>query len=196
MMKAMRIAVMIIAAVALLAACGGSNPRPDAPIQDMGAPDWVVKGGGAGESKDSGKVFYGVGQASGIKNNSLLRQTADNRARADIAKTFQFYSASLMKDYMSSTMAADPNVTSEEQHVESAIKTVTSITMNGVQIVDHWQNPTTMEMFSRARLDLEAFKNNLEQSKELNQKVKEYIKQNADRLHDDLERETQKLEGK
>lgn len=196
MRKSIRVAVMIVAAMALLIGCGGSKPRADAPIQDIGAPDWVVKGGGATSDKDNAKVFYGVGSASGIKNQSLLRQTSDNRARNDLAKVFQYYSASLMKDYMSSTMATDPNVTSEEQHVESAIKTVTSITMNGVQIVDHWQNPTTMEMFSRARLDIAAFKDNLEQAKELDQKVKEYIKQNADRLHDDLERETQKIEGK
>jgi hypothetical protein len=191
MKTALRVILLIVVGAVLLVGCGGA--KPDAPTQDIQAPDWVIQGGGAGADPSS-KVFYGVGSASGIKNMSLLRTTADNRARADLAKVFQFYSASLMKDYMASTLADDPNVTSEEQHVEQAVKTVTSITLSGVLIVDHWQNPSTMEMFSRAKIDLDAFKGNLEKAKELDQRVKEYIKQNADRLHDDLERQTEKLE--
>ncbi len=95
-----------------------------------------------------------------------------------------------MKDYMSSTLADDPNVSSEEQHVEQAIKTVTSQTLSGVQIVDHWQNPATMDIFSLAKIDLDAFKDNMGKAKQLDSRVKEYIKQNADRLHDELERQT------
>ena len=94
--------VMVVAAMGMLIACGGT--KADTPIQDLKAPDWVVQGGGAMEVEGK-KVFHGVGSASGIKNMSLLRSTADNRARNDIAKVFQFYSASLMKDYASSTLA-------------------------------------------------------------------------------------------
>ncbi len=181
--------VMVLATLGLLVACGGGGTRADTPIQDLNAPEWVINGGGAMEEEGK-KVFYGVGSASGIRNQSLLRTTADNRARNDIAKVFQFYSASLMKDYMASTIADDPNVTSEEQHVEQAIKTVTSQTLSGVSVAGHWQHPSTMEMFSLVRLDLDAFKGKLDESKQLDQRVKEYIKQNSDRLHDDLERQT------
>ncbi|HDO23313.1 MAG TPA: hypothetical protein ENG86_10800 [Nitrospirae bacterium] len=122
-----------------------------------------------------------------------MRQTADDRARNEVAKIFQFYTASLAKDYMASTMAGDPNATSEEQHVEQAIKTVTSMTLSGVEIVDHWDNPKTGELFSLARLDLAAFKNNLQRARELNGKVRDYIRQNADRLHKELEKEEDKM---
>ena len=189
MRKKIALLLLVTASFWLLAACGGI--KPDTPIQEMKkAPDWVVHGGGALDV-DNTKTFYGVGSATGIRNMSLLRTTADNRARNDLAKVFQFYSASLMKDYMSSTIADDPNVSSEEQHVEQAIKTVTSQTLSGVQIVDHWQNPATMEMFSLAKIDLDAFKDKLEKVKELDSRVKEYIKQNADRLHDELEGQSQ-----
>ncbi len=188
MRRRIALLLLVIASVWLLAACGGI--KADTPIQEMKkAPDWVVHGGGAIDT-DNTKTFYGVGSATGIRNMSLLRTTADNRARNDLAKVIQFYSASLMKDYMSSTIADDPNVTSEEQHVEQAIKTVTSQTLSGVQIVDHWQNPATMEMFALAKIDLDAFKDNLEKVKQLDGRVKDYIKQNADRLHDDLERQS------
>jgi hypothetical protein len=147
-----------------------------------------MKGSGA-FGGDRGKVFYGVGSASGIRNFSLLRTTADNRARNEIAKTFEFYTASLMKDYSASTMAGDPNVTSEEQHVEQAIKTVTSQTLSGVEIVDHWQDPNTGEFFSLARMDLEAFKDAFQKQQQLSERVRDYVRQNADRLHDQLDAE-------
>jgi hypothetical protein len=187
MKKRIAVFMIIVFSLALLTACG--NVKPDTPIQKLKAPDWVINGGGAMEEEGK-KVFYGVGSASGIKNMSLLRSTADNRARNDLAKTFQFYSASLMKDYMSSTIANDPNVSSEEQHVEQAIKTVTSMTLSGVQVTGHWQHPSTLEMYSLVKLDLEAFKGNLDKAKELDERVKEHIKQNSDRLHDELERQT------
>ena len=162
------------------------------PIQDLKAPKWVVKGSGAFAS-ERGKIFYGVGSASNMENSSLLRTAADNRARNEVSKVFQFYTASLMKDYMASTSAGRPGVTAEEQHVEQAIKTVTAITLSGVEIVDHWQNPGTMEMFSLARLDLAAFKDSLDRAKELDAKTKEYIRQNAEKLHEQLEKEEQKM---
>ena len=197
-MKSFKGLACVLVLIFILTAIGCSGTKKIAkstPIQDLKAPEWVVKGSGA-FGGERGRIFYGVASAYGIKNLSLHREAADNRARNEIAKVFQFYTKSLMKDYMSSTMAGDPNVTSEGQLVEQAIKTVTSTTLSGVEIVDHWQNPATGELFSLARLDLQAFKDNLEKSKELNAKTKEYIRQNAERLHQELETEVDKLEKK
>ncbi len=182
---------MVLIGLALITGCASNKISPTTPIQELKAPDWVQKGSGA-FGGEQGKVFYGVASSYGIKNPSLARTAADNRAIAEISKTFQVYTASLMKDYMASTMAGDPNVTSEEQHVEQAIKTVTSMTISGVQIVDHWQNPATGEFFSLARLELDAFKDNLDKVKNLDKKVKEYIKENADKMHDELSKEEEK----
>lgn len=174
-----------------LAACGGSGTAGDAPANFQGIeyPEWVLKGSGA-YGGDAGRVFYGVGSVTGIKNHALARTTADNRARADLAKVFETYSASLMKDYMASTMAGD--ATSEEQHVENVIKTFSAQTLSGVQVVDHWFHPGDGTVFSLARLDLDSFTDNLEKMNELNGKVKEYVKKNAERAHMDLEREEEK----
>jgi len=152
----------------------------------MNAPDWVLKGSSA-YAKDKGRSFYGVASATNIGNSSLLRTAADNRARNDLAKSIQFYSASLMKDYMASTGGGQE--TAEEQHLEQAVKTVTIQTLSGVEIIDHWQNPETGELFSLAKLDLSAIKEAAEKSKELNSQVKEYVRKNADALHDQLEKE-------
>ena len=65
-----------------LAACGGP-------------PKWVQKGSGAFNEKDS-KAFYGVGAVVGVRNEPLAWDTAENRARAEIAKSFETYTGYLM----------------------------------------------------------------------------------------------------
>ena len=179
-----------------LAACGGGDKEKmegEAPANFKGIqyPDWVMKGSGAFGGEE-GKVFYGVGSVTGIKNHALARTTADNRARAEIAKTFETYSASLMKDYMASTTAGDMTASAEEQHVESVIKTFSAQTLSGVQIVDHWFHPGDGTVYALGRLDLQAFTDQLDQMKELNSKVRDYVRKNAERAFMDLEQEEAK----
>ena len=187
---------MMIASLAIFAAACGGKKEGDAPsaMQGMDYPEWVVKGSGA-FGGEAGRVFYGVGMVSNMKNPALARTTADNRARAEIAKIFETYSASLMKDYMASTNAGDPNTTSEEQHVEQAIKTFSAATLSGVQVVDHWFNQKDGSVFALARLDLQSFKDNVGKMNELNAAVKDYVKKNAEKAHMDLEKEEEKHTG-
>jgi hypothetical protein len=159
-------------------------------MQGIDYPEWVMKGSGA-FGGEKGRVFYGVGSVSGIKNHALARTTADNRARAEIAKTFEVYSASLMKDYMASTTAGDMSASSEEQHVEQAIKTFSAVTLSGVVIVDHWFHPDGT-VYALAQLDLNAFKDNLDKANELNAQVRDYVRKNAEKVHMDLEKEEAK----
>jgi len=195
MNKAAKIVMVIMIGLGLASGCAGTQPvTAKTPIQDLKAPEWVVKGSGA-FGGERGKVFYGIGSATNMQS-SLLRATSDNRARNEVAKVFQVYTSSLMKDYMASTSAGQAKVTSEEQHVEQAVKTVSAMTLSGVEIVDHWQNSATGELFSLARLDLAAFKDNLEKAKELDAKAKEYIRQNAERLHGQLAEEEKLKLGK
>src|SRR6478609_9438856 len=97
-----------------------------------GEPAWVTRGSGAFPSDK--KSFYSVGLANGIKNPALLRTTADNRARAEMVKVFETYSASLMKDYMASANGK------EEQAVEQAVKTLSAGSLTGAEIVDRYLN--------------------------------------------------------
>ena len=175
-----------------LSACGSSQATGNTPanLQGISFPAWVLKGGGA-FGGDTGRVFYGVGSVSGIQNHALARTTAENRARADLAKVFETYTASLMKDYMASTTAGDMSKSSEEQHVEQVIKTFSAQTLSGVQVVDRWFHPDGT-VYALARLDLESFMNNLDKMNELNGKVRDYVRKNAERAHMDLEREEAK----
>lgn len=195
MNKAAKIVMVIMISSGLASGCASTQPvTARTPIQDLKAPEWVVKSSGA-FAGERGKVFYGVQSAMNM-SSPLLRAAADNRARSEVAKVVQAYTASLMKDYMASTSAGQENVTSEEHHVEQAVKTVTAMTLSGVEIVDHWQNPATGELHSLARLDLATFVDNLEKAKGLDAKAKEYIRQNAERLHGQLAEEEKLRFGK
>ncbi len=132
-------------------------------------------------------------QQQGYKNYSLLRTTSENRSRNEVAKIFEVYTASLMTDYASSTTAEDFDSSSEEQHVEQAIKATVAVTLSGVEIVDHWEHPTKGIIFSLARLDLDEFGQNIDRLKNINSKVKEYVKENAERLHEKLMKEEKRL---
>lgn len=195
-MKAAKFYVVAMAAAGLgLAACGGSSEPKSEPqhLKNVDYPEWVMKGSGA-FGGEKGRVFYGVGSVSGIKNHALARTTADNRARSEIAKIFETYSASLMKDYMASTTAGDMSASSEEQHVENAIKTFSAATLSGVQVVNHWVAPDGT-WYALAELDLENFTDNLNKMNELNAQVRDYVRKNAERVHMDLEKEEAKRQG-
>ncbi len=183
---------LIVVGVAMaLVACGGGAPKSEpSNLKGIDYPEWVLKGSGA-FGGEAGRVFYGVGSVSGIKNHALARTTSDNRARAEIAKIFEVYSASLMKDYMASTTAGDMSASSEEQHVEQAIKTFSAQTLSGVQIVDHWFHPDGT-VYALAQLDLEGFTNALDRMKELSTEVRDYVRKNAEKVHMDLENEEAK----
>jgi len=186
-MKTKKLFVLFITlsmGILLVAGCA-TSPKPSADPASMG-PAWVMKGGGAFDV-EKGKVFYGVGIASGIKNKALLRQTADNRARAEIAKTMETYVATLAKDYMASTTAGDMSKSSEEQHVETALKTFSKTTLHGATIVDRWMDPSDGSMYSLCELDLFSFKDALDKYKELDKQVQDYVRENAEKLHGEME---------
>lgn len=161
-----------------LAACGG-------------APKWVTQGSGVMNTKDE-KAFYGVGSITGIMNEPLAWDAAENRARAEIAKNFQTYTAYLMKDYAASTNANDFTKSTEEQNVERAIKTFSAVTLNGVRPVERYKDKETGTYYVLAKLDLKDVKNKLEESKELSAEVRDFVRKNADRLFDKLEQEEAK----
>ena len=184
-MKAKHLLVLsIILTMAMITACA-QTPVKTADTAAMG-PQWVMKGSGAFDV-EGGKVFYGVGAAGGITNKALLRKTSDNRARAEIAQTLETYVAYLAKDYMASTTAGDMSKSSEEQHVEQALKTFTKATLHGAQIVDRWMDPADGTFYSLCELDMMAFKDALDSYKELDAKVRDYVRDNADRMHGELE---------
>jgi len=170
--------------ILVLVGCAGRSVKNE-------EPEWDKKGNGAILDKEQ-QAFYGVGAVMGIANKPLAKSTADNRARAEIAKVFETYSASLMRDYAASTTAGDFKKTSEEQNVEQTIKTFSANTLSGVMIIDHWTDPSDGALYSLARLDVDRFKENIQQARELNAAVRDFVKANAEKAFNQLEKEEEK----
>jgi hypothetical protein len=178
--------------------CEGAMCRQGQTIQSVaGVPAWVTQKGAAFSGER--RVFNGVGNAAGIINPSLMRKAAEASARQDLAKTFKTYVAAMTKQYQASTMGGSANNVSEEQHIEAVSKELTEHTLMGASIAEYWENPTRNEAYALARLDIQQFLDTLSsisaansQYKELDAKMKEYIKANAAKAHDDLNQELQK----
>ena len=189
--------LLLVGLIFLLGACGTIPTIPQEPkaLADYEPPQWALTGGGA-FTDEKGKAFYGVGSATGIKNFSLQRQVADDRARADLAKVFDYYVETLTKDYQAHTTAGSFDTSTEEQNSEAAVKVVVSQTLRGVMIVDHFEVIERKEFISLARLDYDAFKRNVVQAEEFKRlppQVREDIKERADALHKEMEVEAKKL---
>jgi hypothetical protein len=112
------------------------------------------------------------------------------------------HSKSLSKDLLAHAMAGNLEATSEEQGIETGIKTSVEQILRGVMIVDHWEHPGRNELFSLARLDLDQFKNDSSKvspnntsipseeysnnTKTLPEETKESIKKSADKFFQQL----------
>ncbi|MBI4400398.1 MAG: LPP20 family lipoprotein [Nitrospirae bacterium] len=156
-----------------------------------GAPSWVKKGSGPYNEKDT-RVFYGVGSIVGVKNEPLAWEAAENRARAELIKNFETYSAYLMRDYAASTTAADFTKSAEEQNVERAIKTFASGTLSGVRPSERYKDEKTGTYYVLAKMSLKDMQDAIAQSKELNAQVRDFVRKNGERLFDRLEKEEEK----
>ena len=63
-------------------------------------------------------------------------------------------------------------------------------------IVDHFEIPERQEFLSLARLDYDAFKRNVENNQEFQQlprKIRDDIKNRADKLHEEMEAEVGRM---
>jgi len=172
------VAFTIGLSVFILASCGGP-------------PEWVEEGSGS-LNKDEDKAIYGVGHATGIRNEPLGWETAENRSRAELAKSFETYTAYLMRDYAASTTAQDFTKSSEEQNVERAVKTFTATTLNGIKPIDRYKDEDTHSYYVLTKLSFKEMQETLAQAQELNGEVRDFVRKNAQRAFEELEKEEAK----
>ncbi|MEJ2231125.1 MAG: hypothetical protein P8X46_08090 [Nitrospirales bacterium] len=162
-----------------------------------GPPNWVEEGSGV-LNKENSKSIYGVGSVIGIKNEPLAWETAENRARAELAKTFRTYTAYLMRDYAASTSAGNFTKSTEEQNVERAVKTFSAVTLNGVRPVDRYkddEDENKPTYYVLVKMSFEEMKDVLQQAQELDAEVREFVRKNAEKAFKKLEEEEAKRPG-
>lgn len=176
--------MLAAAALAALMGCAGNKPV-QSPIADK-APDWVNRGNGAFKATEGSGVFYGVGIAPKMADRYLNVKLSDERARAEIASVLNTYVKSLTKSYTASTSSGESSV--EEQHVSTTMKSLAEFTLHGATIIEHWKDPSDGTLFALCKLDMGTFKKTLDDAKELDTKVRDYVRANADKAFDELEK--------
>jgi hypothetical protein len=173
-----------------LIGCGHKQiPQNNNPIQ---SPAWVTKGGGAFIG-DFGKVFYGVGIAPKMYDISLQRDMAENRAARQILKSIHQHIAYMMKDYTRDTLGDKTGDSAYEGDVARVQKTVTVGNLNGVQVIDIWKDPSDGTLYSLAVLDFKKVANVIAEKKELDSKLRDFVRNNFEKAFDDLALEEAKV---
>ena len=155
-----------------LGACSGKTTIES----DMGlnnVPDWVNEGTKA-VSDDGGRLIHGVGMAPPMGDVSLQKATADNRARAEIARVLSTYVDAVINDYTASTGGET------DMNVEREIRSTTQFVLSGARILGHWKDGDTGDVYAFAELDMDAVDKSLETATALSEAFKGHYKENAD----------------
>ncbi|MGH9454496.1 MAG: LPP20 family lipoprotein, partial [Terriglobia bacterium] len=79
----------LLTAALWLAACSNRTVVPSNP-GIKGAPDWVNQGSQALNDRD-GRLIHGIGLAPAMNDLSLQTSTADERARAEVARVLSSF---------------------------------------------------------------------------------------------------------
>jgi hypothetical protein len=186
-------AIALIASAALSACAGPSNKNSVS--TNNAAPAWVNQGSGAFKDAAGNKVIYGVGILQGVRNVGLAKPAADDRGRAEIAKIMNSYVTVLGKDYAASVSANDPTKSSEEQMVTQTHKVFAQIQLHGATPVDSFvdhSDPAAPVYYSLVKLDMASVMAALNESTDLDNKTRDYVKANADKAFDELNGEQAK----
>lgn len=142
---------------------------------DMGldhAPDWVNEGTQA-VSDDGGRLIHGVGMAPAMGDVSLQKSTADNRARAEIARVLSTYVDAVITDYSASSGSET------DLDVQREIRSTTQLALSGARILGHWKDEVSGDIYAFAELDMEAVDRSLQTATSLSAAFKDHYRESA-----------------
>lgn len=170
----------VVALTGVIAACSGTT-KVESDLGIKGAPDWVNKGSSILNDKN-GRLFHGVGSAPPVGDMSLQKSTADNRARAEIARVLSSYMDVVTNDYVASAKSGSDSTADES--VSRQINNLTKVNLTGAKIIGSWRDPRTGIIFSIAELDMKHVKETLKGVNDMNADLKRYIETHADNIFD------------
>lgn len=176
---ALRAGLLIVMALAL-AACGTTRTvESDLGLKD--APDWVNQGTGLLRDGDS-RLFHGVGQAPAMGDRSLQIETADNRARAKLARSLSAYMEVVSSDYRA--RAGEGQRAVDEASISRQIEAVTGLNLAGARIIGRWRNPETDTVYALAELRLQEVADTTAGVEAMDPGLRDHLQERGGRLFD------------
>lgn len=192
---------LVLAVATSLAACGGNAPAPATPAtignslaaEFNGAPAWVRQSCRAYWGDQGKGKICAVGSMGGSRNVALLRSGATGRGRTELARSLQTKVAALLKDYQRTVTGGENfgKAAADEQMVQDTSKQLTDTSLSGTEAVDSWISESGT-MYVLVSLNTETFASAMNQMKQLDKKVQDYVVNNANKAFDDLQGELDK----
>src|SRR3990170_3180993 len=128
-----------------------------------------------------------IAAAAPMGDPSLQRATADDRARAEVARIFSSYLDVVSNDYQAA--AKSGGAAASEESVSRQIKNFTQVNLAGARIIARWQDKKTGTVYAIAELDAKGMKDTLGLAREMNEDMRRYIRDNADNIFDRVTKE-------
>ena len=174
---------LLLAALLLTAGCSGKHELVE------GAPDWVNMGSGAFEDEGD-SVFYGVGSVTGVQSLSLSRETAEQRARAEVARQLHSYVTALYRDYQVATGIGQDKALLEEQHIDGTLKNLSQVTVRGAKVIEFWRHPEADTVYALVRTDLSTMKSAIANMREIDPEFRDFVDVNAEQAFKNLDQQS------
>ena len=171
------------AALLLFLAGCSSKTMVESDLHIKGAPDWVNEGTQMLNDK-GGRLFHGVGSAPLMADESLQKATADDRARAELARILSSYLTVASNDY--STAASSGGEVVHEQSVTREIENLSQINLTGAKIIGRWRDKKTGMIYSIAELDMKRMKETLELAEQMSPSLRDFLSRESDNIFDRL----------
>jgi len=178
--KQITIPLMLLSLSLLIFGCS-SKTVVESDLGISGAPDWVNEGTQY-LNNNEGKLFHGVGQAPMVGDASLQKSTADNRARAELARILSSMLNVASQDYTAASGSGKDAVS--QQSVSREIKNLSQLNLAGAKIIGRWKDDKNGTIYSIAELDMKYVKQTLETAKNMNKDLQQYLTSNANNIFD------------
>ncbi|MDR0965205.1 MAG: LPP20 family lipoprotein [Myxococcales bacterium] len=204
-MRHLKISLLSAAVLLAFTACGSTPEQPtradlsaptpmNAHIVNAleGAPEWVVSDCKIYLGKIGRKeMLCAAGAVGGSRNIALMKQNSAQRARVELANMMQSRIKGMMRDYQRSVTGGENFGTAadDEQLVESTSKSIVDTTLSGTESIASWASPTG-ELWTLVVLDTDSFLKALSNMKQLDARIVEHVKANAEESFAKLDEET------
>ena len=175
--------LIVVITTALFSGCS-SRTVVESDLGIKGAPEWVNDGKQALNDGDK-RFFRGIGSAPSMNDVSLQKNTADNRARSELAQVFSAYMDVIASDY--SAAATDGDATLNEQMISRTLKSATQLNLVGAQIIARWRDKKNGTIYSLAEVDLEQFKQVSTAAENMDPTLKFFIETQSKKIFDSFQ---------
>lgn len=177
-------ALFVASAVVLIVVLAGCSSAPrhyDQSVDKTGKPQWVARGTQTSKTT-RGRVFLGVGMALTQGNFTRQANTANARAREELARMLNRFIEVVARDYIATGEAEREGFLPNEapQHIND----MTSLVLSRAEVLDHWVDESSNKIFAIAQIEYPKVHRLLAGSSRVNGGFKRYLKQQGERVFD------------